>query len=154
MSYNERGAEYHSIYDFIIVSELTIALTFHATFFCAYLLLIPTIVGKNDPNQMHLRQRTWKKIKKKMLSSLIFSCKYNRGLSRSVKRVDDEIGKGIGEKIGQNEKLMPGCVKLSVHREMGGRPLQQYIVKTLGGDYNGEMIKFAHERQPEHMLPE
>lgn len=71
-----------------------------------------------------------------MLSSLIFSCKYNRGLSRSVKRIDDEIGKGIGEKIGQNEKLMPGCVKLSVHRERGGRPLQQYIVKTLGGDYN------------------
>lgn len=55
------------------------------------------------------------------------------GLSRSVKRVDDEIGKGIGEKIGQNEKLMPGCVKLSLHRERGGgRPLQQYIVKTLG----------------------
>lgn len=50
-----------------------------------------------------------------------------------MKRVDDEIGEGIGEKIGQNEKLMHGCVKLSVHRERdGGRPLQQYIVKTLG----------------------
>lgn len=94
---------------------------------------MPTIEGKNDPNQMHLRPRSGRKEEKNMLSSLIFSCKYNRGLSRSVKMVDDEIGKGIGEKIGQNEKLMHGCVKLSVHRERGGgRPLQQYIVKTLG----------------------
>lgn len=61
----KEGAAYHSIYDFIIVSVLTIALTFHATFFCAYLLLIPTIDGKNDANQMHLRQRTEKEEKKK-----------------------------------------------------------------------------------------
>lgn len=68
-----------------------------------------------------------------MLSSLIFSCKYNRGLSRSVKRIDDEIGKGIGEKVGQNEKLMPGCVKLSVHRERGGPPSTTIHRKDSGG---------------------
>lgn len=45
MSYKERGAGYCSTYDFIIVSVLTVALTFHTTLFCASLLLIPYYRG-------------------------------------------------------------------------------------------------------------
>lgn len=65
---------------------------------------------------MHLRQRTEKKEKNAVITHLFLQ--NTRGLWVGVvKRVDDEIGRKEQEgKPVRMEKLMPGCVKLSVHR--------------------------------------